>query len=153
LQRWYNADGTSEWFKPNFSEPAIFLNPKHDCNELVVSLETKASDLCLKKVEHRRAVLEHTFRPELAIKLQSTMKHATPQTSPAQLLISYKSTPTSLAAHAVDEGVRSAVTLDVLHAVDSAVGQVFYSAVFEPVYKRTWCAIYATWANQTRDTS
>ena len=47
LQRWYNADGTSEWFKPNFSEPAIFLNPKHDCNELVVKLRNKGFRLVL----------------------------------------------------------------------------------------------------------
>ena len=49
LQRWYNADGTSEWFKPSFSEPAIFLNPKHDCNELVIKLRNKGFRLVLEK--------------------------------------------------------------------------------------------------------
>jgi hypothetical protein len=73
------------------------------------------------------------------------MKHATSRTSPAQLLISYKSTPTSLAAHAVDKAVRSAVNLDVLRDVDCAVGQIFYSVAYEAVYKSSWCAIYATW--------
>jgi hypothetical protein len=73
------------------------------------------------------------------------MKHPNSAPSPVQLLRSYKSTPTSLAAHAVDQAVRSAADSDVLRAVDSAVGQVFYSAVYEPVYIRTWCAVFATW--------
>jgi hypothetical protein len=82
-----------------------------------------------------------SFRRELAVKLQPTMKHRNSATSTAQLL----GTLSFRAAHAVDEAVRSAADSDVLRAVDSAVGQVFYAAVFEPVYKRTWCAIYATW--------
>lgn len=73
------------------------------------------------------------------------MKLRNSTTSPVQLLISHKSTPTSLAAYAVDKAVRSAADSNVLVAVDSAVGQLFYSAVYEPVYIRTWCAVFDTW--------
>lgn len=69
------------------------------------------------------------------------MKHRNSASSTAQLL----GTLSFRAAHAVDEAVRSVADSDVLRAVDSAVGQVFYSAVFEPVYKRAWCAVAATW--------
>jgi hypothetical protein len=73
------------------------------------------------------------------------MKHQNFATPPIQLLRSGKGTPTSSAAHAVDAAVRSAADSDLLHAVDSAVGRVFYSAVYQPVYIRTWNAIFATW--------
>jgi len=69
------------------------------------------------------------------------MKHRNSATSTAQLL----GTLSFRAAHAVDKAVRSAVNLDVLSDVDSAVGQVFYSVAYEAVYKSSWCAIYATW--------
>jgi glycerol dehydrogenase-like iron-containing ADH family enzyme len=72
-------------------------------------------------------------------------KQQDPVTSPVQLLISGKSTPASSAAYAIDQAVRSAADSDVLHAVDSAVGGVFYSAVYERVYIRTWSAVFATW--------
>jgi hypothetical protein len=73
------------------------------------------------------------------------MKHPNSAPSPVQLLRSYKSTPTSVAAHAVDQAVRSAADPEVLRAVDSAVGEVFFSTVYRPVYTRTWCAVFATW--------
>lgn len=73
------------------------------------------------------------------------MKERNSSVPPAQLLISYQSTPTSSAAYAVNEAIRSAADSDVLDAVDSAVGRVFYSAVYEPVYIETWCAVFATW--------
>jgi hypothetical protein len=73
-------------------------------------------------------------------------------TSPVRLLRSGKSTPTSSAAYAVDQAVRSAVDPDVLHAVDSAVGQIFYDTVYWPTYLRIWRAICDTWANQGNDT-
>jgi hypothetical protein len=47
LQRWNNHDGSSEWFKPKHNEPAIFLNPKHDCNELVRKLQERGFVLVL----------------------------------------------------------------------------------------------------------
>jgi hypothetical protein len=69
------------------------------------------------------------------------MKHRNSVTATAQLLggLSFR------AAHAVDEAVRSAANPGVLRAVDSAVGQVFYSAVYGSVYMRSWLAVYATW--------
>jgi hypothetical protein len=59
--------------------------------------------------------------------------------------VSYKSTPASIAAVTVDEALRSAVGANLLHAVDSAIGEVFYSVVYEAVYIRSWCAVFATW--------
>ena len=76
------------------------------------------------------------------------MKHQYLAT-PVQLLRSYKSTPASSAACAVDTVMRSAADSDFLHAVDSAIGAVFYSAVYEPVYRRTWSAVYFTWRNDS----
>jgi hypothetical protein len=76
------------------------------------------------------------------------MKHQNSAASPVQLLISHKSTPASKAAYAVSEGIRSAADSDVLHAVDSAVGQVFYDSVYRPVYFSTLRAVSATWRTE-----
>lgn len=62
-----------------------------------------------------------------------------------QLLITYKSTPASSAACAVDKAMRSAADPDLLLTVDSAVGGIFYSTVYEPLYFRIWSAILFTW--------
>jgi hypothetical protein len=64
---------------------------------------------------------------------------------PAQLLVDYKSTPTSIAAYQVDRAVCSAVDPDILHTIDSAVGQVFYDAVFDEMYPKIRNAIVVTW--------
>jgi hypothetical protein len=50
-----------------------------------------------------------------------------------------------MATYHVDKAVRSAVDPDLLRAIDSAIGQVFYSSVFEILYPRIRNAILATW--------
>jgi hypothetical protein len=62
-----------------------------------------------------------------------------------QLLRTYKSTPASSAACAVDKAMRSAADPDLLLTVDSAVGGIFYSTVYEPLYFRIWSAVLFTW--------
>jgi hypothetical protein len=54
-----------------------------------------------------------SFRPEIAVKLQPATKQQSSSTSPVQLLVNYKSTPTSIAAATVDKAVRSVVHPDV----------------------------------------
>jgi hypothetical protein len=74
----------------------------------------------------------------------ATKQHSSP-ISPAHLLVNYKSTPTSIAAATVDKAVRSVVHPDVLRTVDSAIGQVFYSGVFDTLYPTIRNAVLNTW--------
>jgi hypothetical protein len=68
-----------------------------------------------------------------------------PPICPAQLLVDYKSTLTSIAAYQIDRAVRSAVDPNILRTIDSAVGEVFYDVVFDEMYPKIRNAIVVTW--------